>query len=136
MRRPAASEVLDLSFLDEQTFGDRTLQLELLLLFEHQWQRLAPDLLAGNGLEARSRAAHTLRGSASAIGAGEIVRGAAALEEALAAGDEETGRALVTSLFDAAGRALLAIANLRRQSPPDDRRPGETPGDSRMFSRT
>src|SRR5688500_14857316 len=63
------SSVLDLDHLSRQTVGDRALEGELLALFEAQCARLRPLLAAGRSPGERADAAHTLKGSARAIGA-------------------------------------------------------------------
>src|SRR5215217_5208226 len=63
------SPVLDLEHLSRHTAGDRALEGELLALFEAQCARLRPLLAAGPSPAERADAAHTLKGSARAIGA-------------------------------------------------------------------
>lgn len=114
----AAAPVLDLVHLSRQTFGDHALETELLTLFDRQAAqfaaRLAESPHPGDG---RSRAdlAHTLKGSARAVGAVAIGAAAEAYEDALRAGAPgadalcekligaiETGRAAIASLFERA----------------------------------
>lgn len=75
-------EALDLSVLRRHTAGDDKLEAELLTLFEAQCLKLYPEIADAPDHASRGEAAHTLRGGAAAIGAGEVVRLAAAIEDA------------------------------------------------------
>src|ERR1700691_2269812 len=69
----AASEpVIDLVHLARQTLSDQTLEVELLDLFERQSARIVAQLRETRAGDAKTRGdlAHTLRGSALAVGAG------------------------------------------------------------------
>jgi HPt (histidine-containing phosphotransfer) domain-containing protein len=111
--RPAAPDcdapVIDLAHLARQTLGDQALEAELLALFENQAARITAQLTAPGAGDAKSRGdlAHTLRGSALAIGAGEVARAAQVYETACAAGSP--GAAL-GDLVEAVARARAAIA--------------------------
>ena len=59
------------------TFGDRSLERELLELFDRQAAMLIVRMRAG-GPAATASLAHTLKGSASGIGAGGVAHAAAA----------------------------------------------------------
>ena len=83
------SSVLDLDHLSRQTAGDRALEGELLALFEAQCARLRPLLAAGRPSGERADAAHTLKGSARAIGAWRLAAAADRLEAALRGGGPE-----------------------------------------------
>lgn len=103
---PADPHVLDLRHLAAQTFDDRALERELLDLFERQCRALAP-VIAGTGpLAERSRAAHTLTGSARAIGAWEVAAAAERIEGLV--GGRRTG-----GFADAAGALADAIRAAR-----------------------
>ena len=85
---PSASRsgepALDLVHLARQTDGDLELQQELLALFDRQSASLlAQSSDATIAQRRRADAAHKLRGSALAIGAGAVARAAATLEAAL-----------------------------------------------------
>jgi HPt (histidine-containing phosphotransfer) domain-containing protein len=107
---------VDLVHLARQTDGDAVLQQELLALFDRQSASLlavASDHLAER--RRRADAAHQLKGSALAMGAGAVARAAAVVETALAgvsAGPEavESGLAALTV---AVAAARSAIAKLR-----------------------
>jgi HPt (histidine-containing phosphotransfer) domain-containing protein len=77
--------ILDLVHLSRQTLGDDTLEAELLGLFDRQAgqfaARLAPALRPGEE-KWRADLAHTLKGSARAVGAVAVARAAEAYEAA------------------------------------------------------
>ncbi len=81
---------LDLAFLSRQTFGDRALEREILILFDAQCARLLPIVLGNDDRQVRADAAHTLTGAAGAVGAGQV----AALSAAIEAGLLEQGAAI------------------------------------------
>lgn len=81
--------VLDLAFLDAQTFGDAELAREVLELFAEQAARLVP-VLPALPADAQGEMAHLLKGSCQGIGA---VRAADLLQR--------------YGLSDAAGRRAL-----------------------------
>jgi HPt (histidine-containing phosphotransfer) domain-containing protein len=99
---------LDRDLLAAQTLGDRELEMELFGLFEAQAERLLP-IIAGPGKPAgRSEAAHSLRGSAAAVGAVEVMRLAGELE-AVFGRDGAEPAAAVASLAAALRDARVAI---------------------------
>lgn len=91
---PAAASgpaVIDLVHLARQTHGDRALELELLALFERQCGRAASrlrDPALHGARKAQADLAHTLRGSALAIGAQRVALAADLFEQAMAKGGE------------------------------------------------
>jgi HPt (histidine-containing phosphotransfer) domain-containing protein len=99
------SQVLDLDHLRRQTAGDRALERELLTLFEAQCARLWPLVRHGSFSPERADAAHTLKGSARAIGAWTIASVADRLETALRNGEGQTS---LTHLMDELEPALEA----------------------------
>jgi len=113
----AADEpAVDLVHLARQTDGDSALQQELLALFDKQSASLLA-LSSDRSAERRDRAdaAHQLKGSALAVGAGAVARAAAAAETALA-GDvsgPEAVESAVAALATAVEAARAAIAGLR-----------------------
>ena len=123
--RDRDAPVIDLAHLARQTLGDRALEAELLALFENQSARITAQLIALGAGEAKSRGdlAHTLRGSALAIGAGEVARSAQAYEAACAAGPS---RAALDDLVAAVAQARAAIARL--VAPSSRASPGEADG--------
>ncbi len=111
---PAGGRPIDFVHLARQSLGDRDLEAELLRLFERQAARIAgelsmPDLSRGARGE-RLDLAHTLKGSARAVGAVVVAQACADYEEALkgdcAAGDlAASTRALTRAVEEA--RALI-----------------------------
>ena len=108
--------VIDFAHLARQTLDDRALANELLALFENQAARITAQLVALGAGEAKTRAdlAHTLKGSALAIGAGRAARLAQAYETACATGGGP-GAAL-DDLLAAMAQVRAAIAG--RLAPP------------------
>ncbi len=99
---------LDLAHLSRQCFGDKSLEIELLLQFRIQSLSIATQSTAD--------LAHRLRGSALAIGAGKVARAAATVEERGRAGGHsrsaEMARA-ISDLRDAVTEAVVEIDRLR-----------------------
>jgi HPt (histidine-containing phosphotransfer) domain-containing protein len=90
---------IDLVHLSRQTLGDRDLELDLLTLFERQAGLIMQQmtLMTGPGDQRiRRDLAHTLKGSARAVGARYVADAAEALEEILhgGAGQAETARVM------------------------------------------
>lgn len=89
---------IDLAHLGRQTLGDKALELELLELFDRQAARIAGELLAPDpadgalaeradgALAVRADLAHTLKGSAKAVGAWSVAEAAGAYETAARGG--------------------------------------------------
>lgn len=109
---------LDLAHLSRQCFGDKSLEIELLLQFRIQSLSIATQLEDGAARSPGSTAdlAHRLRGSALAIGAGKVARAAATVEERGRAGGHsrsaEMARA-ISDLRDAVTEAVVEIDRLR-----------------------
>jgi HPt (histidine-containing phosphotransfer) domain-containing protein len=105
--------ILDLAHLARQTFGDRSLEREVLALFEQQCVRLLP-IIAGEGEPVeRADAAHTLKGAARAVGAWRLASLAETLETALdeERGDDTLGR--LTAKIEAAVESTRAAVAAR-----------------------
>ena len=105
-RESTAEPVIDLVHLSRQTLGDAALESELLRLFEAQARAFAARLRApvaqnetARDMEQRIVLAHTLKGSARAIGAFALADAAQAYEDALRAGARDA---------DASPRQLIA----------------------------
>ena len=80
----AGEPAIDLVHLARQTDNDSALEEELLALFDRQSASLLAQLSAEDApRRRRADAAHMLRGSALAVGAGSVARAAQALETAL-----------------------------------------------------
>jgi len=103
---------IDLVHLSRMTLGDRSLEREVLQLFDRQATLLIARMrqIAPSGISA---VAHTLKGSARGIGAWHVARAAEAVESAAGrhAGAAEL-QAAVEQLDAAAGEARAVIADL------------------------
>ena len=98
---------IDRAQLARMTFGDRNLERELLELFDRQAAMLIERMRAGGAVKPL---AHTLKGSAAGIGAGDVARAA----EAAARADGADCSAAVDRLAQAVDRARALIAELLR----------------------
>jgi HPt (histidine-containing phosphotransfer) domain-containing protein len=103
---------IDRDHLKRTALGDLALEREVLSLFVAQASWLV-DALAAQPVDARALA-HTLKGSARAIGAFGVADRAAALEIALER-DEEVGEGLV-ALRDAVADARRMIETILKNS--------------------
>jgi len=100
---------IDLVHLSRQTFGERDLEAELLRLFDRQSRQIVDRLTEGPVTEARWRAdlAHTLKGSARAVGAFGVAAAAEAYElDARAGADLARALATLRASVDAAHAAI------------------------------
>jgi HPt (histidine-containing phosphotransfer) domain-containing protein len=101
---PAGQGVLDVCHLARQTMGDAGLERELLQLFAQHSPALMARIEAAGTPDGRSVAAHTLKGSARAIGAWAVADAAAAIEaggdalQQLRAALDRTGAAIAARL--------------------------------------
>jgi HPt (histidine-containing phosphotransfer) domain-containing protein len=108
---------IDLVHLASQCLGDHELQVELLSLFRRQAPVLTAQLCDSppSSPESRARIAHTLRGSALAVGARRVATAAWRLEE-LAAGSSDRRSAearAIASVQSAVDEALAEIDRIR-----------------------
>jgi HPt (histidine-containing phosphotransfer) domain-containing protein len=99
----SAERPIDLVHLARMTLGDRSLEREVLQLFDRQAGMLVARLRAAEPC-AVAAVAHTLKGSARGVGAWRVAGAAEAVELAAAAGDP----------LDAAIERLAAMANEAR----------------------
>jgi HPt (histidine-containing phosphotransfer) domain-containing protein len=114
MRRDRVDpHILDEGHLAAQTFSDRALEEELLDLFERQCGTLTPVIAGARSLEERSRAAHTLKGSARAIGAWRIAAAAERIEALIAEGRTDGMAGPAAELALAVRMTQAAIAERR-----------------------
>ncbi len=81
MPKPAAGGAFDRVHLASVTFGDRSLERELLELFDRQIVLLS-ERMRGAEAAAVAALAHTLKGSAAGVGAFGVADAAAVLEKA------------------------------------------------------
>jgi len=105
---------IDLVHLSRQTFGDHDLERELLALFDAQASQFAARLrtpVAFGDSDWRISLAHTIKGSARAVGAFAVGHAAEAYEQALRDGDPSAVEKSEI-LGSAIGRAREAIALL------------------------
>jgi HPt (histidine-containing phosphotransfer) domain-containing protein len=111
-----SSRPIDLIHLARQTMGDRDLETELLHLFRRQagqiMERLSADL-PGDSIPWRADLAHTLKGSARAIGATRVAIKAEIYEVQVRDGAPNLKPAL-GALKSAVDEACGAIADLLR----------------------
>jgi len=109
--------VLDRAHLARMTLGNRSLEQEVLELFDRQAELLVVRMRKGGSLgdsAAVSALAHALKGSASGIGAGEVARAAELTERAARASAEECSAA-IDRLAAAVDKARALIADLLRE---------------------
>jgi HPt (histidine-containing phosphotransfer) domain-containing protein len=108
---------LDLVHLARQCLGDQALEAELLGMFRRQAPALMAQLSGSRPLPwgSKARIAHTLRGSALAVGAGRVANAACRIEElASAAGDQSSAEAAaIAALLSAVDEALAEIDRIR-----------------------
>jgi HPt (histidine-containing phosphotransfer) domain-containing protein len=103
---------IDLEHLRRMTLGDAGLEREVLAMFAAQAVSLIGTLAA---LPPEAGAlAHTLKGSARAIGAFAVADAAARLEAAMQKGDDPAGA--LAGLIDAVTEARAAIDAILRRS--------------------
>jgi len=106
--------VLDRRHLSRMTLGNRSLEQEVLALFNRQAEILVVRMRRSDGAGIGALA-HTLKGSAAGIGAAEVAR-AAELTERAAKGSPEECLAAVDRLADAVDKARALIAELLSQA--------------------
>ena len=102
---------IDLVHLARQCLGDRALETELLGLFERQAHAIIDSLSqtpARIDLKARADLAHTLKGSALAVGARRVADAAQAYENAAARNTDAQIAALQIAV-DEARRAVESL---------------------------
>ena len=102
--------VIDRGQLARMTFGERDLEREVLQLFDRQAAMLIVRMRAG-GPAALAPLAHTLKGSASGIGAGRVAHAAEAAERVSDANPGDCSLA-IDRLAQAVEEARALIAEL------------------------
>jgi HPt (histidine-containing phosphotransfer) domain-containing protein len=118
-REPVAVEPPDTAAIDRRhlarmTFGDRSLEREVLQLFDRQAVLLIERIRAGNPAAIASLA-HTLKGSAAGIGAVAVALSANATELAAGGTPAECSLAIDRLAF-AIDEARALIAELLREA--------------------
>jgi HPt (histidine-containing phosphotransfer) domain-containing protein len=111
--RASFERPIDLVHLARQTLGDRALEAEILDLFVVQARALVDRLVETGEARQRGDLAHTLKGSARAVGAFRVAQ-AAETCEALDPADEKGWRDALGRLANAVNEANGAIADLRQ----------------------
>ena len=123
-RSPLASieRPIDLVHLARMTLGERSLEREVLQLFDRQATILMERMQAAP-LEGLPALAHTLKGSARAVGAAGVARAAEAVElmDRAAAGDITRALAALAAATEEA-RRFIANLLIGGQTPEDERR--------------
>jgi HPt (histidine-containing phosphotransfer) domain-containing protein len=76
-----AARAIDTAHLSRMTLGERSLEREVLALFDRQADMLLPRIRQGDPAVAAA-SVHTLKGSALGIGAFKVARAAEAVEQA------------------------------------------------------
>src|SRR5262245_1179559 len=107
----ASMRPIDLVHLARMTLGDRSLEREVLQLFDRQAVMLVARMHAAEPSSVAA-VAHTLKGSARGVGAWRVAGAAEALE--LAASSGEPLGAAIERLTAAANEARAVIAELLR----------------------
>lgn len=106
------SPAIDREHLTRMTLGERSLEREVLALFNRQAEILLARMRASAPAIAAA-AAHTLKGSARGIGAWRVAHAAEAVELAVTASAAEF-KAALAALGEAVAETKLAIADLLR----------------------
>jgi len=120
--------ILDLEHLVRQTFADRELEQEILLLFDAQCARLLPVIARSPERRERADGAHTLTGAARAVGAERLASLAAAIEagESTGAVSMSNGR-LLAELQGAVDETRAAVAARLAEPNGDARQAAHSP---------
>ena len=108
-----AEAAIDRGHLSRMTFGDRSLEREVLDLFDRQALILIERMRRGEPAAVASLA-HTLKGSAAGIGAGRVAQSASAAEIAAGQSAAECSQA-IDRLAQAVDEARALIAQLLRE---------------------
>ncbi len=111
--RNDAAEAINRGHLARMTFGDRSLEREVLGLFDRQAALLIERMRRGEP-PAIASLAHTLKGSAAGIGASRVARTAGAAEIAAGLTAAECRQA-IDRLAQAVDEARALIAQLLRE---------------------
>jgi HPt (histidine-containing phosphotransfer) domain-containing protein len=110
---PAAVQPIDLVHLSRYTLGNQALQCEVLQLFAEQAPLTLAQLRTAETQKAWRDAAHTLKGSARAVGAWRVGN-CAEKAEAIGVGAQEKGP-LIQTIGAALDEAVRYITSLAQQ---------------------
>ena len=113
---PPAAEPVDLAHLRRFTLGDRHLEEEILGLFLAQVPITIAALKRAETDGAWYVAAHTLQGSARAVGAGRLALLAAQAERLGGISDPDACRMMVCMLEEAAQDAQAFVGSLKHKA--------------------
>ena len=105
---------IDLAHLARMTIGDRSLEGEVLELFDRQAGLLLARMRRASQREVAAFA-HTLTGSARGIGAWQVAHAAEAVERAARSGEQSDLTGTVAGLAAAVGEARATIIELLRR---------------------
>jgi HPt (histidine-containing phosphotransfer) domain-containing protein len=105
---------IDLAHLARMTIGDRSLEGEVLELFDRQAELLLARMRRAPQREVAAFA-HTLTGSARGIGAWQVAKAAEAVERAAGSGAQSDLTAAVARLTADVEQARAAISELLRR---------------------
>jgi HPt (histidine-containing phosphotransfer) domain-containing protein len=105
--KPLVEPAIDLAHLARMTLGERSLEREVLALFDRQTELLLPRIRTA-GRPAAATLAHTMKGSALGIGAWRVARAAEAVEQA----PEAELAAAIDALGTAVAETCREIARL------------------------
>lgn len=120
MHHDAAPPILDLDDASARNGVQRPLLLSAARAFAHAYGDLAPQLaghLAAGELAALSQAAHRIKGAATLLGAYRLSAAAAALEQALRAGDPASLSEPTLTFAAELDAALAAVRALTADAP-------------------
>jgi HPt (histidine-containing phosphotransfer) domain-containing protein len=109
----SAGPAIDTQHLSRMTLGEHSLQREVLALFDRQADILLPRIRCGAPAVAAA-SVHTLKGSATGIGAFKVARAAEALEHAKKHAAHAAADAAVDMLAAVLEEAKAEIARLLR----------------------
>jgi HPt (histidine-containing phosphotransfer) domain-containing protein len=109
---PATSHPIDRAHLARYTMGDVELEREILDLFASQTWKTIAELRDAVGAREWRIAAHTLKGSARAVGAWDVAREAERAEHVMGDGDREAIGDAIERIERAAMAATAFVRHL------------------------
>ena len=109
-----AEQVIDLDQLSRMSLGERSLEREVLTLFDLQAGILLQRMV-GEDPKYVAGLAHTLTGSARAVGAWKVAEAAAAVEQLASAPEPIMPTSAMNRLSAAVAEAQVAIAAILRK---------------------